>query len=151
MRRAEDGRLRPRRHSHQPNVPGRGIIADDIYLSRAVVLAHGPGAIVETERGELAYRAPETWRGMNRYYRRMRREIERLDHLCPETASVHRTHGARRQDLLKSAPVRERAHHAVFQVALAACRVAYAAERAWVRHVRRRPRAIWPAIEETKA
>lgn len=128
-----------------------GIVIDDIFLSRAIVAAHGPGAIAETSRGVVRYRAPETWRGMNRYYKRMRRELERLDRLVPETSSVHRSHGSRRQDLLEEAPLRERIHHAIFAGALLSCRAAYVAERAWVRHVSRSPRAWWRPIEETKA
>lgn len=128
-----------------------GIVIDDVYLSREVVRAHGPRAIAEAAHGVVLYRAPETWRGMNRYYRRMRRELERLDRLLPETREVHRTHGRRSQDLLVNAPLGERVHHAVFRVALAACEVAYVTERAWVRHVRRRPRAFWPVVGETKA
>ena len=128
-----------------------GIVIDDIYLSRAVVSAHGPAAIAETDGGVVLFRAPETWRGMNRYYRRMRRELERLDRLFPETAAVQRAHGRRTADLLATAPSRERMHYALFSAALAACKVVYVAERAWVRHVRRGPRPFWPPIEETKA
>ena len=128
-----------------------GITIDDIYLSRMTVLAHGARAIAETERGVVLYRAPETLRGMNRYYRRMRRELERLDLLFPETVAVHRRHGRRAPDLLASAPRRERVQYALFSAALLACRGAYVAERAWVRHVRRAPRPSWPPIAETKA
>ncbi|MBS2015554.1 MAG: glycosyltransferase family 2 protein [Deltaproteobacteria bacterium] len=128
-----------------------GIVIDDIFLSRAIVAGYGPGAIAETREGVVRYRAPETWRGMNRYYKRMRRELERLDRLLPETADVHRTHGRRRQDLLEEAPLHERLHHAIFAGALLSCRAAYVAERAWVRHVTRAPRAWWRPIEETKA
>lgn len=127
-----------------------GVTVDDIYLSRTLVREHGPSAIVEAAQGVVRYRAPETWRGMNRYYRRMRRELERLDHLFPETADAHRLHGIRRQDLLSSAPPIERVHHAIFRGALASCRAAYVCERAWVRHVRRAPRRWWAPIEETK-
>jgi cellulose synthase/poly-beta-1,6-N-acetylglucosamine synthase-like glycosyltransferase len=128
-----------------------GIVIDDIFLSRAVVLAHGPAALAETTSGEVLFRAPETWRGMHRYYRRMRRELERLDVLFPETALAQRRHGRRSADLLPEAPWRERVHHALFSSALVVCKAAYVAERAFVRHVRRVPRDPWPAIEETKA
>jgi cellulose synthase/poly-beta-1,6-N-acetylglucosamine synthase-like glycosyltransferase len=127
-----------------------GIVVDDIFLSRAVVHAHGPAALAETPSGVVLFRAPETWRGMHRYYRRMRREIERLDVLFPETAQAHRQYGRRTADLLARAPWRERVHHALFRAALVACKAAYVAERAFVRHVRRSPRDPWPAIEETK-
>ncbi len=128
-----------------------GIVVDDIFLSRSVVHAHGPASLAETANGEVLFRAPETWRGMHRYYRRMRRELERLDLLVPETAQTHRQHGRRSADLLPFAPLRERMHYALFSSALVACKVAYVAERAFVRHVRRAPRDFWPAIEETKA
>jgi hypothetical protein len=87
---------------------------------------------------------------MYRYYRRMRRELERLDHLFPETASVHRAYGRRRADLLSRATAVEGMHFALFSIALAACKVAYVLERAWVRHMRRSPRPWWRPIEETK-
>jgi glycosyltransferase involved in cell wall biosynthesis len=128
-----------------------GLLIDDVYLSRVVVREHGPRAIAETATEQVEFRAPETWRGMNRYYRRMRRELERLDRLFPETRQVHVAHGRRAQDLLAAAPVLEKVHHALFRVALAGCQIAYVVERAWVRHVRRRPRAFWPPIAETKA
>jgi glycosyltransferase involved in cell wall biosynthesis len=130
---------------------GAGVVIDDIFLSRAVVGAHGPSALAETASGVVLFRAPETWRGMHRYYRRMRRELERLDLLFPETAHAHRRHGRRHADLLGVAPLRERMHYALFSWALAGCKVAYVAERAFVRHVQRAPREAWPAIEETKA
>ncbi|MDB4936992.1 MAG: hypothetical protein JWP87_3964 [Labilithrix sp.] len=129
---------------------GAGITIDDIYLSRAVVMTRGTGAIAETEEGVVLFRAPETLRGMHTYYRRMRRELERLDVMFPETASVHRAYGRRRTDLLASAPLRERMHYALFATALLACRAAYVAERAWTRRVGGL-RDPWPAIEETKA
>lgn len=128
-----------------------GLVVDDIFLSRQIVKKHGPGAIAEASSGVVEFRAPETLRGMNRYYRRMRREIERLDVLFPETAAVHREVGRRKADLLAHAPLREKMHHALFEVALAACRVAYVTERAWVRRVRRSPREPWPPVEETKS
>ncbi len=128
-----------------------GVVIDDIFLSRKAVLARGPAAIAETARGFVLFRAPETWRGMHRYYRRMRRELERQDELFPETARAHRQYGRRSADLLPLAPLRERVHYALFSGALVASRVAYVAERAFVRHVRRAPRDPWPAIEETKA
>jgi glycosyltransferase involved in cell wall biosynthesis len=128
-----------------------GVVIDDIFLSRAVVLAHGPAALAETPSGEVLFRAPETWRGMHRYYRRMRRELERLDLLFPETVTAHRRHGRRRADLLPDAPLRERVHYALFASALVVCKTAYVAERAFVRHLRRAPRDPWPTIEETKA
>lgn len=147
------GELAPRAQDLEPDAFydfAGGITIDDIFLSRTVVQEHGPAAIVEAPHGVVRYRAPETWRGMNRYYRRMRRELERLDLLFPESTDAHRRHGIRRQDLLASAPFAERMHHALFSGALLSCRAAYVCERAWVRHVRRAPRRWWAPIEETK-
>ncbi len=59
----------------------RGLIADDIYLSRITVATHGPSAIAHTIDGMVHFAAPETFAGMYRYYRRMRRELERVDRL----------------------------------------------------------------------
>jgi glycosyltransferase involved in cell wall biosynthesis len=127
-----------------------GLVVDDIYLSRELLRSGGPEAIAEAPFGVVHYRAPETWRGMHRYYRRMRRELERQDLLFPETAFVHRAHGRRRADLLDDARTVEKMHYALFSVALAASKAAYVVERAWVRHVRRSPRPWWRPIEETK-
>lgn len=127
-----------------------GLVIDDVFLSRAVAKEHGPNAIAETLDGVVEFRAPETLRGMNRYYRRLRREIERLDILFPETAAVHVRHGTRTPDLLDRAPFRQRLHYACFTAALGVCRVGYVTERAWIRRVRRRPRDVWQPIEETK-
>jgi glycosyltransferase involved in cell wall biosynthesis len=128
-----------------------GLVVDDIYLSRSVVRTHGPAALAESERAVVLFRAPETLRGMYMYYRRMRRELERLDALFPETIAVARAHGRRRADLVARAPAVERVRYVVFSGAVLACRAAYAAERAWVRRMGRAPRESWPAIEETKA
>lgn len=128
-----------------------GLVVDDIFLSRMVVMEQGASAIAEAASGVVRYRAPESLRGMNRYYRRMRRELERLDRLFPETTAAHRRFGRRAPDLLADSPLEEKVHHALFSAALLACRAAYVTERAWVRHVRRSPRAWWTPIEETKA
>lgn len=127
-----------------------GLRVDDVYLSRRVVLEHGVEALVETERGELRFAAPETLRGIYRYYRRMRMELERLDRLFPETATVHATHGRRRPDLLPTATPRERRAWRVFATAILGCRVLYRAERWAYQHLSPRPCDPWPPIEETK-
>jgi Glycosyl transferase family 2 len=115
------------------------LAVDDVYLSRRVVHARGPGALRETA-GCVWFRAPETWLGMYRYYRRMRRELERIDALFPEFATAART-----SDRLAAAPRDERRAHRVFQLALAGCRVAYRLERAL--DLAFDP---WPAVAETK-
>jgi hypothetical protein len=113
---------------------------DDVYLSRRVVHDHGAAALRETS-GVVWFRAPETWLGMYRYYRRMRRELERIDRLFPELGA----HGSREPDLLAAAPRDERRAWHVFTTALAVCRLAYRVER-----VVGRASDPWPAIAETK-
>ncbi|HEV7553812.1 MAG TPA: glycosyltransferase [Kofleriaceae bacterium] len=113
---------------------------DDIYLSRRVVHDHGKAALRETA-GIVWFRAPETWLGMYRYYRRMRRELERIEQLFPELGA----HERRAPDLLDAAPASERRAWHLFHVALAVCRLAYRVERAVGR-----ASDPWPAIAETK-
>ncbi|ACY18162.1 glycosyltransferase [Haliangium ochraceum] len=127
-----------------------GMRVDDIYLSRRVLAAGGPEALHETATGLVRFRAPETWLGMYRYYRRMRMELERLDALFPETRAVHARYGVRRPDLLARAPRRERCAWHLFRAALLTCRAAYRAERAFYEHLSPRPLQPWPAIPETK-
>lgn len=136
---------------HDPFLDLRaGLVADDVFLSRHAVLHHGVAALAEVRCGPLEFRAPETLRGMYRYYRRLRRELERIDLLFPETRAVHRQFGARRQDLLHAAPPRERLLHGVFQAALLLCRLAYRGERSCVRNAVWRPGDSWRPIEESK-
>jgi hypothetical protein len=113
---------------------------DDIYLSRRVVHDHGAASLRETA-GVVWFRAPETWLGMYRYYRRMRRELERIEQLFPELGA----HDRREPDLLDAASASERRAWHVFHTALAVCRLAYRVER-----VVGRVSDPWPAIAETK-
>ena len=117
---------------------------DDIYLSRRIVHDHGTAALREVD-ATLHFRAPETWRGMYRYYRRMRRELERIDALYPELPKQRRA-----PDLLATAPPDERRAWRVFQLALAGCRLAYRAERFACERLGMPARNPWPAIAETK-
>jgi hypothetical protein len=87
---------------------------------------------------------------MYRYYRRMRRELERTDRLFPETREVHARWGTREPTELAHAPPASRRAYRDFRVALAFCRLAYVLERAYARHVARRARPSWPPIAETK-
>ena len=128
-----------------------GLRADDIFLSRRCLREHGPAALVEAERGLVRFRASETFAGMYQYYRRMRRELERTDALCPETRAVHAEHGHRVQDLLARAPRAERRLHRLFELALLACRARYRWERFCVEVLRAPAGDPWPAIPESKA
>ncbi len=129
-----------------------GLRVDDIYLSRIVAREHGPGAIRETDEGALWFRPPETLRGMYRYFRRMRMEIERLDRIFPETRATHEKHGIRRTDpaAVARATPEERRLFRLFQAAVKGCEIVYAAERAYYLHVARSPCADWTPIAETK-
>jgi glycosyltransferase involved in cell wall biosynthesis len=127
-----------------------GMRVDDIYLSRRVVAERGPGALVEVATGCVYYRAPETLRGMYRYYRRMRMEIERTSALFPELEAAHARFGARRADLLINAPLAERIEYCEFQLALMVCRAGYRLERAYYRRFARSRCPAWPPVEETK-
>ncbi len=60
-----------------------GVLADDIYLSKSILAEGGVDAIRETT-GSIWYRAPETFDGMYRYYRRMRMELARVARLFPD-------------------------------------------------------------------
>lgn len=127
-----------------------GMRVDDIYLSRRVVAERGQGALVEAEDGCVVYRAPETWRGMYRYYRRMRMELERVSALFPEFNSAHSKYGARRADLLREASRADRLAYYEFQAAMVVCRAGYVVERAYYQHLARGRCPAWPPVEETK-
>jgi glycosyltransferase involved in cell wall biosynthesis len=128
----------------------QGLLADDIFLSRQCLMQHGPSALAETTAGLVHFRAPETWEGMYRYYRRLRRELDRTSALFPETEPVHRRHGRRVQDLLARAPFRERRLHDLFRLALAGCRARYRGERFVVDVLGWPAGDPWPAIAESK-
>jgi glycosyltransferase involved in cell wall biosynthesis len=130
----------------------RGLRVDDVYLSRTIAREHGPGAIRETSEGTLWFRPPETLRGMYRYFRRMRMELERLDRLFPETRATHEKHGIRRTDAaaVARATTEERRLFRLFQAAIKGCELVYAAERAFYLHLARSPCEDWSPIDETK-
>lgn len=129
-----------------------GLRVDDIYLSRRIAREHGPAAIRETGEGALWFRPPETLRGMYRYFRRMRMEIERLDRIFPETRATHEKHGVRRTDpaaVARATPEERRLFH-LFRAAVKGCEIVYAAERAFYLHLARQPCSDWTPIDETK-
>lgn len=121
---------------------------DDIFLSRMVVAEGGVAALAPCDT-LIRYRAPETWLGMLHVYRRMRRELERMDVLFPEHRAVGQRHGRRRYDALPRRPGRELLDAGVFAAALAGCKLAYRAERATTRWlgVQWNP---WPKVGETR-
>ncbi len=126
-----------------------GLRVDDVHLSRRIAALHGPSAFAEAPEGPVRYRAPETLRGMYRYYLRLRRELERESLLFPELEPAHRRFGSRRADLLARAPAGERLAYLEFQAWLLLCRLGYRADRFAQRHLGLR-RDAWLPIEETK-
>jgi hypothetical protein len=130
----------------------RGLVADDVYLSRSIVARHGPAAIARAPGGMVWFRAPETWRGMYDYFRRMQREIARVDALFPETRPIHRRWGRRRTDLarLRAAPLGQKVSHLYFRGAVALCRLRYVWDRFYHRHLSSRAAPEWTPIAETK-
>jgi glycosyltransferase involved in cell wall biosynthesis len=126
-----------------------GLQADDIWLSRDILLRHGPDVIREVSSAEIFYRPPETFTGMYRMYLRMRREIERLDRIFPETRPAHQNRGYDRE-AERRAPFRDRLLWRVFRIALGVCRVRYVAERCFYQHFARSECSAWKPITETK-
>lgn len=128
-----------------------GILVDDIFLSRDLLRRAGPDAFHCTPAG-IEYRPPETLRGMYRKYHRMVLEIERLHHFFPATREIHSRWGRRRvdSDLLRHAPLAERAHYALFQSALVLCKLAYRARRFYYSRWASRPCPAWLPVTETK-
>jgi hypothetical protein len=122
---------------------------EDVYLSQALVAAHGSEALREVA-SVAWFRGPESLRGMVLKYRRMRMELERITRLFPEFATVHQTYGQRRHDRLREAAFRELLDFGLFQAAVLLCRADYRWQRAYYRHLANTPCTLWPPIEETK-
>lgn len=99
--------------------PLRGpLMADDVWLSRQLVDLGGDGAIAMVDTDPVLFRPPATLEGMARYWRRLQRELGRVDVLFPELPRPPR----RRPDLLATAPFLDHVAWWIFQAALAWCR-----------------------------
>lgn len=127
-----------------------GLRVDDIWLSRDILLRHGADAIREIPTAEIQYRPPETFTGMYRMYLRMRREIERLNVMFPESIPVHHQRGYDRE-AERRAPWRERVLWRVFNAALGVCKIRYALERFYYQKRAGRTMEAWHPVTETKA
>jgi hypothetical protein len=79
-------------------------------------------------------------------------EIERLHHFFPATQQTHTRWGRRQVDttLLRHAPLQERLYYALFQSALALCKLAYQAQRLYYSRWSSRPCPTWLPVTETK-
>ena len=128
-----------------------GIRTDDIYLSRELLRRAGPEAFFCTPAG-IQYRPPETLEGMFRKYQRMRLELARLDHFFPGWRPAHTRWGRRRLDLsrLRRVPLGEQFYYALFQGALALCKLRYHAQRLYYTYLSQSPCPTWMPVKETK-
>jgi glycosyltransferase involved in cell wall biosynthesis len=109
--------------------------ADDVWLSRALLAQH-PDAILRVDTDPVTYLPPRTLRGMARVYRRLRRELARMDALFPELPGPGRD---RRIDALHG--WRDHLALAIFDAALALVRL----------HARVvEDREPWPVVSESK-
>src|SRR5262249_25628698 len=98
------------------------------------------------------FQPAETFEGMYRTYKRMRREIERIDMLFPETRTTHRRDGTRRCDMkaLRRASWHDRWLWRFFHVALALGRLRYPLQRLYYQHLSRRSDSAWGTVPESK-
>jgi glycosyltransferase involved in cell wall biosynthesis len=119
------------------------LLADDVWLSRAL-LARSARAIRHVETDPVLYRAPSTLRGMSRTYRRLRRELRRIDLLFPDLPGPGRD---RRVDSLHG--LSDRLAFALFQLALLACRAHAQLEEALHSGLQHRLDP-WPVVRESK-
>jgi glycosyltransferase involved in cell wall biosynthesis len=126
-----------------------GILVDDIWLSRDILQRYGPQAIREVDTAQVWYRPPETFEGMHRTYLRMRRDIERLNLIFPETVRVHQKRGYDRE-AFRAASSGECWLWRVFQAALLLCRIRYRAEKFYYQHLSPRDCVPWKPVEESK-
>lgn len=126
-----------------------GLRVDDIWLSRDLLMRHGPDSIREISNAEILYRPPETFTGMYRMYLRMRREIERLNIMFPESIPVHQQRGYDREAEQK-APWCDRVLWRVFHVALLLCRMRYRWERWMAQTLPGKELETWKPVVETK-
>src|SRR5207253_477462 len=109
----------------------RGVIVDDIYLSRQLLSELGRGAICQAPEARVWFSPPETFAGMYTTYKRMRWEAERLNKIFPETKSTNRRDELRRNDWDRMRRVcrRERWLWRVFHAAHVLCALRYEGER----------------------
>jgi glycosyltransferase involved in cell wall biosynthesis len=130
----------------------KGLTIDDIYLSRWTVHHHGVSALHQTTKGLLSFRSPETIRGMYSYYRRIRRELERVDLLFPEMKITGKQFGYRRTDWRKffAASLQEQSSFLIFQLIDHSFGPIYWMERWYYQYLAKHDCNAWPVIPETK-
>jgi len=126
-----------------------GMKVDDIWLSRDILRRCGPGGIREVEGGTIWFRPSETLTGMYRTYHRMRREIERLNQMFPETVTVHQQRGYD-WAVVRRAPRRDRWLWRFFRIALGFCQLRYRCEKYYYQNLSPTTCNAWKPIEETK-
>jgi len=117
------------------------LLADDIWLSRRLLRDGGTGAIVHVDTDAVVFRPPATLAGMSRTWRRLRRELRRIDVLFPELPAPVRD----RAIDMRGRPFRDRVALAIFRAAFVLCRI-----HAWWLD-RFADNDHWPVIAESKA
>ena len=127
-----------------------GLRVDDIWLSRDILQRHGSDALREIASAEIGFRPAETLAGMYRIYLRMRREIERLNILFPESIPAHHSRGYD-WEAERRAPLKDRLLWRVFRLALALCKARYRVERFYYQRLSRTPVNAWKPVTESKA
>ena len=126
-----------------------GVVADDIYLSKSILAEKGPDAIKQTS-GDIYYQAPASFKGMYRYFRRMKIELSRVSLLFPNLSWPS---GAKRTtdfSQLKKASLREQLDWVIFQVAFQFCKLRFWWEKRRATKSRKNLNDIWQPVEETK-
>ena len=126
-----------------------GVIADDIYLSKSILAEKGIEAIKQTS-GEIYYQAPASFKGMYRYFRRMKIELNRVSLLFPDLSWPS---GAQRKTEftnLKKASFREQLDWVIFQLSLQFCKLWFWWEKKRASYSNKGLNDIWQPVEETK-
>ncbi len=121
--------------------PAHALLADDVWLSRALVARGGPGAVLHVDTDAVVFGPPATAAGMYAYFLRLTREVRRVDRLFPELP---------RPPPRRSAPTGLADHvaWAGFRAALALCRLRLRVDEARAR--RGAALDAWPVVLEGK-
>jgi len=121
--------------------PAHALLADDVWLSRALVARGGPGAVQHVDTDAVVFAPPATAAGMYAYFLRLTRELRRVDRLFPELP---------RPPPRRSAPgtLADRIAWAGFAAALAVCRLRLRVDEARAR--RGAALDAWPVVLEGK-
>lgn len=118
------------------------LLADDVWLSRRLLHHGGAGAIVHVDTDAVVFKPPATFVGMSRTWRRLRREVRRIDVLFPELPGPVRD----RAIDMSGRPHSDRVALLIFRAALWLCRA-----HAWWLDRFATDDDHWPVVAESKA